>query len=244
MKPNSMIAFILFTHGADADCLRESVTSIRTAYRGAPVAIFDDHRCRVSPVPRCEMLGVTAFNRRGNLNGRECLLGMLACMSRVAAKTGAKWICKVDSDTILNRQPNRPLDSYLDGYALAGSGVHAASVLGPCYAVRASALPDLTLAALSTPDLVPPEDAAITQCAINAGFRVNVIPAGGGWLSKFNYREPAEDVKYRACVAVSFGNRNQLRCAESVRRERVARAMRDFMWLGLTPEQIARHAMR
>lgn len=104
-----MIAFVWFSFTGDADCLVQSVASVRRVYgHNVPVCIFDDDN---APVPDAMLSRImptiyerTRFDRGGNLNGGEAVAGMLDCMRRVAEVTGCDWVSKIDCDTILIRR--------------------------------------------------------------------------------------------------------------------------------------------
>jgi hypothetical protein len=79
----------------------------------------------------------TKFDRHGNLNGKEFILGHLRLM--LETSDGADYVFKVDSDTIV-------LDAarFLDGRDEVAVGIwsnHMDGMQGRCYALRTDALP-------------------------------------------------------------------------------------------------------
>lgn len=102
----SSISFAWFTFGGDAECLIESVKSVRRVYGpDVSVAIFDD---AAAPISQAALMSIaptiyerTRFDRCGNLRGPECVLGILDALDRTARATGTPWVSKIDSDTIL-----------------------------------------------------------------------------------------------------------------------------------------------
>lgn len=102
------VAFCWFTFAGDAECLVESVKSVRRAYGPRiPVCVYDD---AAAPIPSCTLQSIkptlyerTTWPRRGNLNGPVCVRGILDALSRAARACGTTWVSKIDSDVILVR---------------------------------------------------------------------------------------------------------------------------------------------
>lgn len=92
--------YAIFTYSADADCLEICVDQIRSVDDNAKIYIFDDGKCPLTPdqIPDLCVYKKTWFNRRGNLNGLECVRGMLACLFDIP---GDEPVVKIDADTLL-----------------------------------------------------------------------------------------------------------------------------------------------
>lgn len=110
--------YAIFTYSADADCLSICVDQIHNIDNDAKIYIFDDGKDPLTPeqIPDLCVYKKTWFRRRGNLNGLECILGILACMLDIP---GDDPIVKIDADTLLMsiREINRSL---FDREKLAG----------------------------------------------------------------------------------------------------------------------------
>lgn len=97
-----------FSFKGDQACLAESVRAFRGVYgQDVPICVFDD---RDNPMDAdfvatlgLSLYVLTPWERRGNLNGRDCVLGILACLELAGEATGARWIAKTDCDTIIFR---------------------------------------------------------------------------------------------------------------------------------------------
>lgn len=100
------IAGCWFAFRGDQACLAESVQAFRRVYgQNVPICVFDD---RDDPMEidfvttlRPTLYVLTSWERKGNLNGQECVLGILECMALAGSTTGARWIAKTDCDTII-----------------------------------------------------------------------------------------------------------------------------------------------
>ena len=102
------IAGCWFSFRGDQACLAESVKAFRRVYgEDVPICIFDDSAHPMEPdfvtSLRPSLYVLTPWERKGNLNGRECVLGILECLALAGSATGARWIAKTDCDTIVFR---------------------------------------------------------------------------------------------------------------------------------------------
>ena len=130
-----------FSFRGDQECLEQSVRAFRRVYgRDVPICVFDDQAdpmeedfvASLSP----SLYVLTTWERKGNLNGRECVLGILNCLALACATTRARYVAKVDCDTILFR-PWADLES-----AIAFQGIFwwpRALATGCFYVFRADA---------------------------------------------------------------------------------------------------------
>lgn len=66
------------------------------------IFVFDDEKHPLPYQPPNTQYTLTTFNRRGNLNGTECVNGELWCMYEAAKISQAHVVVKVDSDVIVN----------------------------------------------------------------------------------------------------------------------------------------------
>ena len=76
--------YAIFCYGEDHQCLQLCVEQIRRVDCNAKIHLFDDGSAPLEPeqVPAGEDISykITYFARRGNLNGLECVRGLLGCM--------------------------------------------------------------------------------------------------------------------------------------------------------------------
>ena len=94
--------YAIFVYGPDAACLRQCVAQVRRVDAEARFYVFDDgaRPLAAADVPEGVdvVYRVTYFARRGNLNGLECVRGMLSCMLDIP---GDGPVVKLDADTLL-----------------------------------------------------------------------------------------------------------------------------------------------
>jgi hypothetical protein len=103
------------------------------------------------PVPVIEGAEVitTSFKRRGNLNGKECVEGILATLLAVA--DGDEYVLKLDSDTMvlgmgwLHGRTEPAVGLFHPGYRI---------FFGACYALRVDRLPEYQAAAAAMPESI------------------------------------------------------------------------------------------
>ena len=126
-------AFLTFTCARDADLVPLWAEGIRRILPDALLFCAVDHADADMPLPKkCRRL-VTAFERRGNLNGIEAVAGILATAHSVAAATGLP-VVKIDCDTVLTGSGWLTAfeDPQLD--YLGFEGGHPLTATGICYA--------------------------------------------------------------------------------------------------------------
>lgn len=103
-----MIAAHWFSYAGDEEVLLSSVVAFNTACPGASLVVIDDgnNPCTANVKHEAELLGVewrvSYWNRKGNLNGLECILGILGEMAQ-SMFAGASQCVKVDCDTLVLR---------------------------------------------------------------------------------------------------------------------------------------------
>lgn len=94
--------YSIFSYKEDYKCLEICINQIRNTDEDARIYIFDDAKKPLdkSDIPQGDDIFYkkTYFDRSGNLNGLECIRGMLACMVEIP---GDGPIIKIDADTLL-----------------------------------------------------------------------------------------------------------------------------------------------
>lgn len=174
------IAVVYFTYGGDAEFLGLSLEALELLRNRegdeVSVFVFDDANAPLAVVPEGVVYEQTSFAREGNLNGVECVDGMLEAYARVFERTGADWVIKCDSDVCLNDV------EWLRGYdvrAVAQVGTsHVQSFCsGACYAVSAAGV--AAVQQVLTDETVRlranigwNEDRIVCRAAIMSGMRV------------------------------------------------------------------------
>jgi hypothetical protein len=142
------VCAVLFSYSGDAGLVVH--TAARALELGCTVTIADDSR---SPMPEdacdrlrtigCRVLA-TDFNRKGNLNGTECAVGMLDTFRDAAAAHGADTIIKLDPDMWLGSL------NWLPQAGEPGAVFSARGVIMGAYAMQATAIPTLRRDVLET----------------------------------------------------------------------------------------------
>lgn len=94
--------YAIFVYGQDAACLRLCMEQVRRVDREAAFYVFDDGAAPLAdqdiPAGDDVVYKITYFARRGNLNGLECVRGMLGCLLDIP---GDEPVIKIDADTLL-----------------------------------------------------------------------------------------------------------------------------------------------
>lgn len=103
-----LVVFCFFTYGQDLEFVRVSAAHARKFVPRSQVYIFDDAQHPVTEEGAAELdkLAVyrkTTFPRNGNLNGKDCVLGIHEAMGAALEESGSKWVFKLDSDTLITR---------------------------------------------------------------------------------------------------------------------------------------------
>lgn len=240
-RPRTVIPVVIFTFGPDGPCALECAGAALDSGLG-PVFVFDDIARALGgdTAAALRSLGVrvatTGFPRGGNLRGRAAIAGMASCYRRALAETGANWLIKLDSDTILHR-PERISDVMAGGACLASWDCGGTGVSGSCMALSGGVVSRLEHAAAgrSWPaEFSPancPEDQFTLMVARHAGS-LEIFPyhPSGGFGAGWRYGEAtvplSEYAKRFDCV--TFGNRHLLTGSDCDRREQAASAMARF----------------
>lgn len=166
--------FVYFSYRYDAYLLGQSLRSLRMLPKRlankSNIFVYDDAQNALPYAPNACRYNLTHFNRNGNLNGTECVDGMLFCMLEAAKKTNADVIIKIDSDIIINNmdwvKDFNPLQSHI-GFQIQGQS----HVSGCCYSLPSSALVRMLKALKNEPiskDI--PESILITRLSQKVGL--------------------------------------------------------------------------
>lgn len=166
-----MIRIYIFTYAGDAQEAVACVRCARTALPDALVTVADDAAFPVPEEARNALLAYgaryrrTDFPRNGNLNGPECVRGIISTLA--AGSADDDIIVKIDSDTaLLSGEWVRNMSGDgLDWYA-CGSG--ARRFFGLCYAMsgKAARLASEALQHATLPENAP-EDLTIGRTVID-----------------------------------------------------------------------------
>lgn len=234
------IVVCYFSYRGDEDCIKQSIRSIRANMPRSKIYVFDDdyHPCKNPDNIDCDKYIRTEFNRRGHLTGMECCLGMQACMAQAAEETGAKWVMKVDCDTMLVRTSfleNRYKDIFLLGWCICGRKSGVTYMTGPLYLIKSEILTRVSehtkIIKMPTFGAEYPEDLVISMCCQFIDNTKCYLPYWGatngyaGWVyremdphddyiygfTKLQKASVVQDIEdYKTLQVVTFGNRAQI----------------------------------
>ena len=99
------VALCFFTYSGDATLLDMAVQAVpRLRRQGHKVDFYviDDAFSPLEMPPAGCRYWRTTFDRKGNLNGAECIVGMVDEYAAIFRMGLYEWVIKVDSDTFLN----------------------------------------------------------------------------------------------------------------------------------------------
>lgn len=136
--------FCIFTYGEDAFLLGQSIRALQLLTPKHRIFVFDDAANPLPYPPDGVQYIQTHFERKGNLNGPECVEGELLCMYEAAMKVEANVVIKMDSDIILNNLKWLTDGDYLNeqiGFKLRSEQEFCS---GACYSLPTSALLKMT----------------------------------------------------------------------------------------------------
>lgn len=108
----SKIAVCYFSYWKDIDFLNNSLKVLHKTIdkfkdkHEVRVYVFDDGRCQ-KHLKKKELFGnptliKTSFDRKGNLNGYDCIEGMFKEYKKIMDKFDCDYIIKLDSDCVMN----------------------------------------------------------------------------------------------------------------------------------------------
>ena len=139
------VAIVFFSYVKDAGLVNLALRGVKRLQDVNPadvvdVFVYDDAAAPMgrAAVPEWTGYELTVFNRRGNLNGLECVQGQLAVYAGLAAR-GYDWVIKLDSDTYLNSlEWLRGVDAAR--VAHVGTSFREDYGSGSCYALSAAGI--------------------------------------------------------------------------------------------------------
>lgn len=135
------IAICFFSYSGDApllDLSLQAVPRLRAQGHAVDVYVVDDAASPLKEPPSGCRYWTTTFDRKGNLNGAECICGMVDVYNAIFKNGMYEWVLKTDCDTFVNS-----LD-WLVGissqiYSFAGTTHRQDYCTGSCYAVSRNA---------------------------------------------------------------------------------------------------------
>lgn len=139
------IAICFFSYEKDAALLWQALRGVKLLQGKYPedvidAYVYDDAAAPMGrdAVPECVHYALTDFDRKGNLNGLECVLGQLSVYAGLAAE-GYEWVIKADSDTYINSlEWLREVDA--EHVAHVGTCYREDYGSGSCYALSAAGI--------------------------------------------------------------------------------------------------------
>lgn len=111
MNNKKKIAVCYFSYWKDLDFLNESLKVLESTISRHPeyevkTYVFDDARCdkrlKKKDIYGSPTLVSTSFDRKGNLNGFECIDGMFKEYKKIMEKFDFDYLIKLDSDCVIN----------------------------------------------------------------------------------------------------------------------------------------------
>jgi hypothetical protein len=229
-----MNLYVIFTYGPDEACLTQSIRAIRFADPSSKIAVFDDAYHPIAKTPDCDLFERTWFERKGNLKGRECLMGMMLAYQRALRMLGnPEYLMLVDSDTVVVN-PELALAMARESRAdLLGSGNTDRGVWGAFYVFRTPILYRLLDGINSFGNLCEPTDGAICRLIRHMGGTVSVKLFKDTTLRFVNglhYTADMDLEPLRQNVAITCGNRSEINGeAAANRHATAARAMEQLV---------------
>ena len=222
---------IWFTYKKDKNLLKESIRSWRKL--GGTVAVFDEHRLPMEEDIGADFYKRTKWNRRGNLNGWECIYGILESIVEACDEFGEEGGVKIDSDTIITGtswvDQKAPLCGFAPGFPTTCSGM--------AYWCRKEAaqavLKMMNKEWLSRSNTLPEDETISHEIMYIYGQKVIAYPWGeqkkaGGYV----WSGEIEPERYSKTEVLSFGNPDN-RPARPV----IAAAMADWLDNRVLPSQ-------
>lgn len=191
-------------HALILSCTRDAelcaAAVARLVARGIPVTVAHDAADPMPAVPGATMVSTT-YPRAGNLNGRDCIIGILDSLAALAPEGDAPdWLLKVDSDTLVLPAFLAALDAAPAATAVYGLTYPGREFSGAAYAVRPAALPELRRRALMLwPGLHYVED--LTLWRMIQAARLPVLRGPLDWWDNAADLAPAN----AAPLAIHFG---------------------------------------
>lgn len=202
---------IWFIHKGDGPHLKQSIKQFRQSVEEPFVAVVEDTFHKLSdPLPNSlyDIHLESGFQRRGNLNGWDCIRGMWAMMLYCAKEAGVDRLYKIDPDTLLMRDFVKEYDSV----DLIGVRGHFTYAMGMCYNISVNALSVIHEHLFEHDPMtmcpVPEDRATSAEVASYPTLRTNFIPWGSGIAGAYDHWGDPEQVwkAYKDAAIVTFGN--------------------------------------
>lgn len=98
------LAFVYFTYRNDQTLLGYSIESLKrlSSRYDIDVYVVDDSTNSMKTVPEGVIYKKSSFKRNGNLNGLECLSGMIDIYKWILGSENYVWVIKIDPDVYVN----------------------------------------------------------------------------------------------------------------------------------------------
>lgn len=142
---NSQITIHCFVYNGDADVIEETVRCAQQALPEARLVIIDDFNnpCPQEVQEQIKKLGCewrsTTWSRRGNLRGKECIVGILSeLLSSIHDDNDV--LIKMDADTCLMNGDDIRCFAQDPSKVLCAAGELDVRVYGYCYCIRGYAV--------------------------------------------------------------------------------------------------------
>jgi hypothetical protein len=141
---------VIFTYPKDYEAAGIAARALRNC--GVRVVMAIDGKDPAIHIDGAEQVVRTHFPRKGNLNGIDCMLGIIDTLAG-QVREDDEWVLKVDSDTVVHSM--KWLEDMPDGKGLVGTGHDPAkndgrTLYGCCYAVRPQAMEALRAQVIQT----------------------------------------------------------------------------------------------
>ena len=238
------ISIIIYTFGGDAHCLGPCLTALHRLQASGHrlrIHIADDTAHPLPYPPAGCTYWQTAYDRRGNLNGRICVQGQLALMAEIAAEDRPDFILKLDCDTVVLGLGWISPDTAMSGFLLAPDKDYCS---GMCYAVRAADIPAMHAWAQANGHLLAhnvPEDIGmgIACRAVGGDATLHQVYEEGKRACGYIYNGTPDEsgdvierpdwAAYAAMEVLTFGNRNYIHPSIAEPRRYAATVMQAFV---------------
>jgi hypothetical protein len=182
--------FVCFTYGPDAPLLAMASRRIRSLDPSAIIVAIDDpdHPTPVDLQAADVSYRLSSFSRGGNLNGLDCIAGMLSTMAELMAEHEADHVVKFDSDLWANNLSAFLTSTDSGSYDyLATERWHFAQPAGYIYRISRRLVDRLAAeisarreAGLFPPNNPYPEDQTIYALALQLHASAALIPYTSG----------------------------------------------------------------
>lgn len=212
-----LIHIHIFTYYGDCYIVKETVMCAKQALPEANVVVIDEGEKQTPPNIRKEIedLGaewrISTFPRRGNLRGKECVMGILTEML-ASAMSDQDLLIKLDADTCLMNGEELRTFAENSQKIMCACGAMDDRIYGCCYGIKAHAVDKALqyIRPLNIPEHAP-EDIMIGLSIFNLFPDPDVhtihstAKAGTTW-KVFNWWDYPDPRKYRLATITTTGN--------------------------------------